>query len=531
VAFGGFGAASDVPLSSNVSGTNNIAIGYKSLSTITSSSNNTSVGYNSMGSRSAGDRNVAIGTNSLAQGNTSDNTIVGANAMSSGTGDLTTALGSYALTSSAGSGNIGIGYNAGQLLLTGDYNVIIGSNTGSTITGTSNNVLICDGAGNVKIKATGSNGDVNITSSTASTATNNGALTVVGGLGVGGAINSAGNVTTSGVIKTTSTASATSTITGALIVGGGAGIAGDIYAANYYGNGSNLSGVVASGFAGGTVAGATNFTNNTASTSTSTGALRVSAGGLGVAGAVWANNFNGVTIATSGAAPSANQFIRTDANGYTYTGYINSSNANETITAVGSFVVTNGTDNFLRKTTNANAKTSLGISACIGTPASNYGAIAIQGAKGGWSGISFRDASANLCGTLMMTTTSQGIYAAADNAWLLQWDQSGNFTATANVTAYSDERLKKNIERIPNALNKVMQLDGVTFDRIDNGERGTGVVAQNLQKVLPEAVLADKDGMLSVAYGNTVGLLIEAMKEQQAQIEALRAEIAALKGQ
>ena len=531
VAFGGFGAASDVPLSSNVSGTNNIAIGYKSLSTITSSSNNTSVGYNSMGSRSAGDRNVAICTNSLAQGNTSDNTIVGANAMSSGTGDLTTALGSYALTSSAGSGNIGIGYNAGQLLLTGDYNVIIGSNTGSTITGTSNNVLICDGAGNVKIKATGSNGDVNITSSTASTATNNGALTVVGGLGVGGAINSAGNVTTSGVIKTTSTASATSTITGALIVGGGAGIAGDIYAANYYGNGSNLSGVVASGFAGGTVAGATNFTNNTASTSTSTGALRVSAGGLGVAGAVWANNFNGVTIATSGAAPSANQFIRTDANGYTYTGYINSSNANETITAVGSFVVTNGTDNFLRKTTNANAKTSLGISACIGTPASNYGAIAIQGAKGGWSGISFRDASANLCGTLMMTTTSQGIYAAADNAWLLQWDQSGNFTATANVTAYSDERLKKNIERIPNALNKVMQLDGVTFDRIDNGERGTGVVAQNLQKVLPEAVLADKDGMLSVAYGNTVGLLIEAMKEQQAQIEALRAEIAALKGQ
>jgi hypothetical protein len=130
----------------------------------------------------------------------------------------------------------------------------------------------------------------------------------------------------------------------------------------------------------------------------------------------------------------------------------------------------------------------------------------------------------------MMTTTTQGIYNALDNAWLLQWDQAGNFTATANVTAYSDERLKDNIEVIPDALNKVMQLNGVTFTRKDNGERGTGLVAQNLQTVLPEAVLADKEGILSVAYGNTVGLLIEAMKEQQRQIETLRAEIAALKG-
>lgn len=531
VAFGGFGSAGDIPLASNVSGLYNIAIGFKSLSSITNATSNTAVGYNTMGSRPAGDSNTAIGANALTSGNASSNTAIGAGAMQTATGDTTVAIGHDALKDSAGSGNIGIGYIAGQLLTSGNYNVIIGSNTGSTIIGTSNNILICDGAGNIRIKATGTAGDINITSSTASTTTTTGALTVAGGVGVSGAINGGGAVTVTGVIKTTSTATASSTTTGALIVGGGAGIAGDLYATNYFGNGSNLTGVIATGFSGGTVAGATNFTNATASTSTSTGAVRVSAGGLGVAGAVWANNFNGVTIATSGAAPSANQFIRTDANGYTYTGYINSSNANETITAVGSFVVTNGTDNFLRKTTNANAKTSLGIAACIGTPASNYGAIAIQGAKGGWSGISFRDASANLCGTLMMTTTGQGIYSAADNAWLLQWDQSGNFTATANVTAYSDERLKKNIERIPNALDKVMQLDGVTFDRLDNGERGTGVVAQQLQKVLPEAVLADKDGMLSVAYGNTVGLLIEAMKEQQAQIETLRAEIAALKGQ
>jgi hypothetical protein len=531
VAFGGYGSAGDIPLASNISGLYNIAIGFKTLSSTTNSSSNTGVGYNAMGSKTSGDSNTAVGSNTLTNNNNGSNTAVGAGAMQTATGDTSTALGHDALTASSGSGNIGIGFIAGQLLLTGNNNVIIGSNSGSTIDGTSNNILICDGAGNIRIKATGLSGDINITSSTTSTTTTTGALTVSGGVGIAGAANIGGATNIAGVVKFTSGTASTLTTDGALVVTGGVGVSGDVRATNFYGNGANLTGVVASGFGGGTVAGATNFTNATASTSTATGALRVSAGGLGVAGAVYANNYNGVTVPNGAAAPGANQFLRTEGNGYVYTGYINSSNANETITAVGSFVVTNGADSFLRKTTNANAKTSLGIAAIIGTPASNYGAVAIQGAKGGWSGISFRDASAALCGTLMMTTTAQGIYAAADNAWLLQWDQAGNFTATANVTAYSDERLKKNIQKIPNALEKVMQLDGVTFDRIDNGERGTGLVAQNLQKVLPEAVLADKDGILSVAYGNTVGLLIEAMKEQQAQIEQLRAEIAALKGQ
>lgn len=529
VAFGGYGSAGDVPLASNVSGLYNIAIGFKSLSSTTSASSNTGVGYNTMGSKTSGDSNTAVGANALTSNNNSSNTAVGAGAMQTASGDTSIALGHDALVNSAGSGNIGIGYIAGQLLLTGNYNVIIGSNSGSTIDGTSNNILICDGAGNIRIKATGA--DINIPSGTASTNTTSGALTVSGGVGIGGAVNIGGATNIAGVVKFTSGTATTTTTDGALVVTGGVGVSGDVRASAFYGNGANLTGVVASGFGGGTVAGATNFTNATASTSTATGAVRVSAGGLGVAGAVYANNFNGVTVPAGGSAAGANQFVRTDGSGYVYTSYINTSNANETITAVGSFVVTNGTDNFLRKTTNANAKTSLGITSIIGTPASNYGAVAIQGGKGGWSGISFRDTNAALCGTLMMTTTAQGIYAAADNTWLLQWDQSGNFTATANVTAYSDERLKKNIQRITNALDKVMQLDGVTFDRIDNGERGTGLVAQNLQKVLPEAVLADKDGMLSVAYGNTVGLLIEAMKEQQAQIEQLRAEIAALKGQ
>ena len=90
-------------------------------------------------------------------------------------------------------------------------------------------------------------------------------------------------------------------------------------------------------------------------------------------------------------------------------------------------------------------------------------------------------------------------------------DNSGNWTAIGNVTAYSDERLKENIKTIPNALETVKKLRGVSFDRKDFSSRGIGVIAQEIEQVLPEVVV---DGEYkSVSYGNIVGLLIEAIKE------------------
>jgi hypothetical protein len=99
---------------------------------------------------------------------------------------------------------------------------------------------------------------------------------------------------------------------------------------------------------------------------------------------------------------------------------------------------------------------------------------------------------------------------------------AGDFTATGNITAYSDERLKSNIEVIHNALEKVLSIRGVTYDM--NNKRGTGVIAQELEKVLPEAVKDDEFGMKSVAYGNIIGLLVESIKEQQVQIDRLMGE-------
>jgi hypothetical protein len=109
-----------------------------------------------------------------------------------------------------------------------------------------------------------------------------------------------------------------------------------------------------------------------------------------------------------------------------------------------------------------------------------------------------------------------------------------NIWSAGNITAYSDRRVKTDLEVIPNALDKVCQLSGYTFLRTDTETedaegnpvaefRQTGVIAQEVLEVLPEAVMENEEGMYSVAYGNMVGLLIEAIKEQQVQIDELKA--------
>lgn len=94
-----------------------------------------------------------------------------------------------------------------------------------------------------------------------------------------------------------------------------------------------------------------------------------------------------------------------------------------------------------------------------------------------------------------------------------------SISASGDIAAYSDSNFKENIERIPNALEKVSKLNGYTFTRKndDSGKRFTGVIAQEVQEVLPEVVYNDNGSNLSVAYGNMIGLLIEAIKELKEQ--------------
>jgi hypothetical protein len=93
---------------------------------------------------------------------------------------------------------------------------------------------------------------------------------------------------------------------------------------------------------------------------------------------------------------------------------------------------------------------------------------------------------------------------------------------TINTT--SDERAKDDITPITDALDKVQQLGGYSFTLKATDEKSSGVIAQEVQKVMPELVQEGAEGLLSVQYGNMVGLLIEAIKEQQAQIDELKAK-------
>ena len=80
---------------------------------------------------------------------------------------------------------------------------------------------------------------------------------------------------------------------------------------------------------------------------------------------------------------------------------------------------------------------------------------------------------------------------------------------------------KSNIELITNALNKVLSLNGVTFNLIDSNEPSAGLIAQDVEKVLPSAV-KHNNGILSLNYSGVIGLLVEAIKEQQLQIDELK---------
>lgn len=108
----------------------------------------------------------------------------------------------------------------------------------------------------------------------------------------------------------------------------------------------------------------------------------------------------------------------------------------------------------------------------------------------------------------------------------------GTFTAVGNVAAYSDRKIKDNIEVIGNALDKVLAIRGVTFTRTDmedKEKRHAGVIAQEVEIVLPEVVTEDDYGIKTVTYGNMVGLLIEAIKELTAKVNDLESQIRDLK--
>jgi hypothetical protein len=157
---------------------------------------------------------------------------------------------------------------------------------------------------------------------------------------------------------------------------------------------------------------------------------------------------------------------------------------------------------------------------------------------GTWGGIRFtRGASTGnwaIGFTGLNSTDDLTFYSGTASAIRLNLDHSGNLVAGGNITAYgspSDRRLKENIQPLTGALSKVMQLQGCTFDWKEDSIEHTmvemrediGFIADEVRNVFPEMVREGGDGYLALRDRGFSAILVEAMKEQQKEIDELKA--------
>ena len=115
-----------------------------------------------------------------------------------------------------------------------------------------------------------------------------------------------------------------------------------------------------------------------------------------------------------------------------------------------------------------------------------------------------------------MRITASGLVGIGTTSPAYTLQVSGTVYASGDVISYSDQRIKTDIVTVDNALDKVSQMRGVYYTNTQTQKRGVGVIAQEIQTVLPE-VIEDKAEYLGVAYGNIIGVLVEAIKELKSQ--------------
>ena len=353
---------------------------------------------------------------------------------------------------------------------------------------------------------------------------NGSAFTWVNGTISGVALGSNLNALTLGTYLTGTSYNGSSTVTAA-VDATSANTASKVVARDASGN-----------FSAGTITAALSG-NATTATSATSATSATTAGSI--------SGFNNPTTAAT-----ANTIVYRDASGYIFAVYYNASGtfpvtASANTSGMAVFTGTNGTDNYGRGYTAAAAAAllsgqTMNISGSS-TSLSNAGVLLQKNASVGWdaksdassTSIKLVNSSGTNCGWWYANSSLEQGFLTQAGGWAWKVDNSGNCTATANITAYSDERLKKDWSPVQEGfVAKLAKVKSGTYTRIDSGERQAGVGAQSFEPLLPETVLTSEDGTLSLAYGNAAMVsAVELAKdnvELRARIEKLEALVAKL---
>ena len=436
--------------------------------------------------------------------------------------------------------------------------------------GTAGNVLVSNGTSQPSY-----NNTLTLAGTTTATSTQTGALIVAGGVGIGGSLYVGGEiiaqkltielttvtttlVTTDDIIRTSNTTSAVSTTTGALQIAGGAGIGGDLWVGgNIYPLGIVGTISTASNIAGGVVGGVLfqrAIGSTTATTAGSVGQIFISNGSVStgptfvntntfvVGYANTALNVSGVVgTATNIAGGTAQSIVYQSAPGSTAflaasttTGWILSSNGPG---SPPSWIPSAGSANFAGTATNLAGGTAGQVPYQTGPGQTSFFGEGTPGnvlVSNGTSAPSYNN-TLTLVSVTSATSTQTGALQVHGGVGIggdlyVGRDIYGLGEITAYYGATSDSRLKTNVASINNGLAKVLTLDGIIYNwnelaNKDLNIKEAGVIAQQIQTVLPEAVVEREDGYLTVKYERIIPLLIEAIKDLSAEVDALKKKI------
>ena len=344
-----------------------------------------------------------------------------------------------------------------------------------------------------------------------------------------------------------------------------------------------------------------NTTDNQVTSGVSEVMVKTSGGGdyhrSATAGAVrsFLNVADGATAnSTESVGASNNTLVKRHSSGYVFANYFNTT-ANDVSSGVTKVMVETGNDNYIRHGDSAAIQTFINAAengastihklasngysqiqnwqnvAATGLYSSNvngghfypnqttsYATWATSGSRGGYDGILF-DGGGDMA-IMFDGSANGGFYRQASSRWVMYHHLGNNSTgfgssttsssyqiyvngaiyASGDIVGSSDERLKTEIKTIPNALDKVLKLRGVTYKWKDTTEGGTcvnnitetrmGVIAQEVVDILPEVVTHDKENdRYGVSYGHLTGVLIEAVKELKQEVNELKKELEEVK--